>query len=224
MTISTEKEEVVGVMDRLCNALSATISSNTGRLGVQLRNQIGDMRVNYDIWWLDGTFMTKLLACFTTARQAPVKLESLTVVRQALFAEHPVGGVSMTIVQGAITLCLSAEGRMITDIKFVSRDDVENMITKMGAAFDTARDLAADAIDSSNYQALTALAGSVISHLADVARPLPRMITFKMSKTMPALVVAQRFYYDPSRWEEIISENRTIHPAFVQREIRGLSA
>jgi prophage DNA circulation protein len=167
--------------------------------------------------------MEKLLACFTTAREAPVKLESLEAVHLAMFDEAPVGDISIAIVQAAITFCLSAEARLVIAIGFTSRDDVENMIGRMRVAFDEARELAADANDSSNYQALTALAGSVIAHLSDIARPLARMVTFRMKKNIPALTAAQRLYYDPTRWEEIVAENKTFHPAFVQREIRGLS-
>ena len=223
MSLNTEKEEIAVVVNRLCDNLSTTISSKLGREGVALRHQIGDVRANYDTMLRDGQFATELLACFTTAREANVKLESLIFVRQGLFAENPDGDISIAIVQAAIVFCLAAESRMISVIEFVSRDDVEIMMRRMKLAFDTARDLAADALDSSTYQQLTALAGALTNHLANKARPLPRMVTFNIPTSLPALAVSQRIYYDSSRWEEIIQENKTIHPAFVQREIRGLS-
>lgn len=224
MSLISEHIEIAAVINRLLDNLSATNSSQTGREGVALRNQIGDVRANYDRMLRDDTFTTELLACFTAAREANVKLASLAVVHQRLFEEKPVGPISISIIQAATVFCLAAESRMITDITFVSRDDVEVMIKKMKLAFDTARELAADALDTTCYQKLTALAGALTNHLSTVARPLPRMIAFKLPVSLPALALSQRVYYDPSRWEEIIDENKTIHPAFVRREIRGLSA
>lgn len=223
MSMNSEKEEIAALIERLCNNLSATVSSKTGRAGVTLRNQIGKVRAKYDTMLRDNTFTTELMACFTAARTANVTLDSLTVVRQGLFSETPDGDISAAIIQAAITFCLSTEARMIGLLEFTSRDDVETLMKRMKLAFDTARDLAADALDSSTYQALTALAGSLTNHLSNTARPLPRMVTFNMRITLPALSASQLVYYDSSRWEELVLENKTIHPAFMQRELRGLS-
>jgi prophage DNA circulation protein len=49
------------------------------------------------------------------------------------------------------------------------------------------------------------------------------MVDFSMSMSYPAVALSQRIYYDASRWEELIAENRTIHPLFMRRSVRGLS-
>jgi hypothetical protein len=224
MSLSSEQDEITGIVNRMLNNLAATVESKTGSSGASLRQQIGDIRASYMDYLKDNIFTTELLVCFTTARDLKVRLGSMANVRLGLFDETPVGEISNAIVQAGIGFCLSAESKLITDIEFVSRDDVDAMIKTMKSAFDTARELAADAIDSASYQSLTFLAGALTSYLADAARPLPRMVTFHMQTPMPALALSNRIYYTTERWEEVVNENRIVHPAFCPREIRGLAS
>lgn len=224
MSLSKESVELSGIINRLLDNLSLSITSQTGREGVELRHQIGNIRSNYNAMIADGTFALGLQSCFTSAQQANATLASMFIVHQGLFKEVPIGEISSAVVQMAIIFCLSTESRMISVMKFNSRNDVETMINKMRGVFDTARLLSADAPDTSPYQKLTILAGNLINHLSDVSRPLPRMITFILTASLPALTLSQRLYYTAERSDEIIDENKIIHPAFCMREIRGLSA
>jgi hypothetical protein len=224
MSLNQENVAVSGIVNRLLDNMALLVNSQTGRDGAELRHQIGDIRSNYYSMIIDGTFPSKLLACFTLALTANSKLDSLFVVHQGLFNETPVGEISSAVVQMAILFCLATESRMISALQFNSRDDVESMMVKMRNTFDTARLLAADSLDTTAYQKLIALAGSLINHLSSVARPLPRMVTFTLTTTLPALAVCQRVYYSADRSDEIIDENKIVHPAFCMREIRGLSA
>lgn len=223
MSINKEIVEINGIVNRLLDNLSLTITSQTGSQGIELRHQIGNIRSNYNSMISGGTFPTELQSCFKEALTANVTLASLFRVHLGLFQELPIGAISSAIVQMGILFCLSAESRMITSIEFNSRDDVELMMNKMRDTFDVARLLAADAPDTTSYQKLTILAGNLISHLSDVARPLARMVTFIMSASFPSLTLSQRIYYSADRAEEIVAENKIIHPAFCTREIRGLS-
>lgn len=219
-----QKNEVIEVVNRLLDNLAGTVSSKVGRKGVALRQKIGDLRASFLEELRTETFAAKLLVCFQSASDAGVKLSSLANVHRKLFEERPVGDISTSIIQIATVFCLSAESRLILKIEFTSRDDVETMIKDMKIAFDTARDLAADAIDSFSYQTLTVLSGALTNHLATIARPLPRVVTFNMSTTMPALSLSNRIYHTADRWEELVLENKIVHPAFCLRQIRGLSA
>jgi len=223
MSLNSEKDEIDGVVNRMLDALSSSAPSRTGTEGISLRSKIGDMRANYFEYLRVGTFAANLLDCFTTAREANVKLSGLIIVHQTLFDEELIGSISIEIVQVAIVFCLAAESRMIAELVFVSRDDVEIMMNRMKIVFDTARNLAADMLDSSAYQKLTALAGALTNHLANASRPLPRMLTFELAIVLPALALSQRVYYNAERWEELMNENKIVHPAFSPRSIRGLS-
>jgi len=224
MSLNTERVEIDGVIGRLFDNLSLTITSQTGTNGAHLRQKMGDLRANYAFYLADGIFPQKLLEFFTLTRENGASLASIATVRDQLFNERPVGVVSIAIVQTAIVFCLSAESRIITETEFVSRDDVNHMIKTMKIAFDKARDGAADMSDSSSYQTLTFLAGALTNHLSNTARPLPRMVTFNLFISLPALALSNRIYHTADRWEEVVNENHIVHPAFCIREIRGLSA
>jgi len=223
MSLNKEVVELNGIINRLLDNLSLSITSQTGREGVEFRHQIGNIRSNYNSMISGGTFPTELLSCFQTALIANVKLAGLFVVHQGLFQEVPVGKISAAIVQMGILFCLSTESRIIITMNFDSRDDVELMMNQMRDVFDIARLLAADLSDTTSYQRLTVLAGNLISHLSDVSRPLPRMVTFTLAASFPSLTLSQRIYYTADRADEIVAENKIIHPAFCKREIRGLS-
>lgn len=220
---SPERREIEGVVTRLLDLMSATVSSKSGRDSAALRNAIGDMRANFMLYLAQGTFADNLLECFTVIVNMGGELPRLAAVHQQLFLEEPVGQTTGTVVQLAISLCLAAESQVILSIEFTSRDEVDELLKRTREAFDTARELSADSSDPSFYKTLTSLAGSVTRYLADTARPLSRIVTFVLPDTMPALALSNRIYYDPARWEEIIEENKTVHPAFCQREIRGLA-
>lgn len=112
---------------------------------------------------------------------------------------------------------------MIAALSFVSRDDVDAMLRKVKKAFDTARDKAADEIDSATYQQLTYLGGALINHLATSSRHLPRMVWFNLARNFPALTASMRLYHAADRAEELVQENHIVHPLFCLRDLRGLN-
>lgn len=223
MTINSERKEITAVVNRLLDNLSGMVSSQTGEAGYSLRRQIGDLRALYFTYLSDGTFATRLLDCFKIARTGGVTLPNFVRVREYLFTEVPTDEISITIVQAATGFCLSSESQIIAYTEFTRRDDVEAMIDVMKIAFDKARELAADGFDSEGYKSLTFLAGALTNHLAATALKLPKSVKFKVANSFPALVLSQRVYYDASRWEELVAENRVVNPAFCPREVTGLS-
>ncbi len=213
--------EVVG---RIFDGLSVTIPSVAGSSGSDLRRQIGDLRAFAIDKLEDQTFSTELLNCFTAARLAGASRQSFEMLRQKLFAEVFTGPVTASIIYAAIVYCLGAESRLITAIIFKSRDDVDIMMKKMSAAFKTACDTAADEMDPQSYQTISASYAALMQFLSTTARPLPRMMKFELPLPFPALTAAMKMYQDPSRWEEIVGENHVVHPAFLPRQLVGLSA
>ena len=222
MSLHSELPQLDGIINRLMDSLNRY--AKIGLDGAALRQQTGFVLANYPKMLDTNTFGAELLKCFTIALAANITLDNLVFVHTNLFNETPTGFIAKAVVQASILICLSSEVRIISVMEFVSRDDVDIMIARMKLAFDQARDLAADTIDSASYQALTFLGGSLFNFLAKTARPLPRMITFNLTQPLPAMALSLRIYGDPLRWEEVIAENKTIHPLFCQRTIIGLSA
>lgn len=223
MTVQSEQDELRGIIDRFCDALF-TIVPLRGEAGSELRRKIGIFHVDAFKMLLDRTFAEFLLDIFTVARTSSISIVSISRVREVLLLESPVGEVSTRVVQTGIVYCLAFECRVISSTEFSSQNEVEVEIKRMNEAFDKAREMAADAMDSASYQSMTALAGSLMNHLASVSRQLPRIIKFEFNDYLPSLTISQRIYQDASRYEEIAAENRTIHPLFVQRDIIGLSS
>lgn len=221
-TLNSEQQAIKVIVNNLLDNLMATIPPQADQ-GAIFRHLIGEIRANFSPMLRNGTFSQNLLDCFAIIRKSNAKLASLFVVHNDLFAETANTDMTNALVQTAIVFCLSTEARMITDIAFVNRDDVEEMIKVMKGIFDLAIEMSADLSDTSFYRALIALSGSLTAHLATVARPLPRIISFDLKVPLPALSLSNLIYYTPERWEEIVAENRIVHPAFCPREIRGLS-
>lgn len=216
-------DEFEQILTRLLDNLSAATASS-GERGAELRRKIGIMRVDFMKQVNAGIFANELLTIFSLAAEANTALHGMVSVRNSLFAETPQDQIAKALVTSSIILCLSAETRLIVAIEFTSRDDVEVMMARMKDAFEIARELAVEDKESGAYETLTYMGGSLTNHLANTARPLPRMINFTVSKPLPALALSNRLYFDANRWEEIVAENKIIHPAFCIRELRGLSA
>lgn len=224
MSLHSEKDEIKGVVNRLIDSLSSTITWEVGRVGIVFRVSLGDLQANYYAYLNEGTFSQKLLDCFTNARNANVSFASFSKVHNQLFLENPVGEISQTIVMIAIVYCLAAEARVLTGATFVSQDDVRLTIQRAVSVFETAKVKAADAPDSSVYRSLITLGGSLVNHLTTTSYPLPRLIMFDLAVSMPALSLSQLIYHTADRSDEILNENKIIHPAFCPRSIRGLSS
>lgn len=223
MSIFSQTQELEEVIGRWADNMLFTVSSQTGELGAELRRQIGDVRANLISMVVDETLPDKLLGCYQAANLARVKLPALVNVRNKLWQENAQGNLAKAVVQSLIVMCLSAESRIIITMTFKSRDDIEVMMGKMKVAFDTAKEMAADQMDSISYQKLTYLAGSVARYLSVTAKPLPRMVNIRLTRPMPALTASQLIYRQAGRWEELVDENKVVHPAFCRVHLRGLS-
>jgi prophage DNA circulation protein len=78
-------------------------------------------------------------------------------------------------------------------------------------------------ITGTNYEYLVALSAALIQHLAATERMLPRLVSYQLAASLPALTVANLLYGDGARFDELIAENKTVHPAFMQRDLVALS-
>jgi prophage DNA circulation protein len=93
----------------------------------------------------------------------------------------------------------------------------------MNDAFNQTVEIAADDMDAGTYQVLIHLQGDVIQHLVDRGRLLPQIIDYSYPIVMPVLRMAQRAYADPSRYQELINENKIVHPGFMPQSGKMLA-
>jgi hypothetical protein len=194
-----------------------------GRAGSDLRLVVGDLNAHVSDYIRDGSFAARLLTCYATATAAGITVAWLDQVLEQLFNEQPKYLASVSVQQNSILMALAQDARVLGATTFVSREDVDLMLVKMKDWFDQARQLAAAQRDNPGYNALISLAGAITRYLADVARPMPRMLQFSIAP-MPSLTMSQYIYYEGGRSEELIAENKVVHPLFMPTSIRGLSS
>ena len=69
-------------------------------------------------------------------------------------------------------------------------------------------------MDQATFQALIRLHGALTNHLVATALPLPQMVQYQFFSILPSLVVSHKLYADAARADEVVAENRIVHPAF----------
>jgi hypothetical protein len=64
-------------------------------------------------------------------------------------------------------MCLANEGRVIADMTFSNRAEVEDLKHAMSTAFASAEEIAADSMDQMTYRVLVELHAAIIFHLIE---------------------------------------------------------
>jgi hypothetical protein len=195
-----------------------------GRSGSDLRTAINDFRVNAQALFMADAAGEPQTEIFTLAVAAGITLPGMEVVRQQAMAQTPklVGGLIEK--DCLLRWALAAQGQIIANMTFTSRDDVDALKGGVNDRFADSEEAAADDMDSATYRKLVALHAAISFHLIETARPLPNMATFWFATPGPTLYFANRLYADASRADELRDENKVIHPAFMVRTGRALSS
>lgn len=209
----TDIEEAAPIVLRLLTHLAACIPP-AGLAGSQARTAIGDTAAIINSLLASDALGPPLANCFVLVQQAGATQPQIDQVRVLTTVETPktLGGI---LVQNAgIYLCMATEAQIIASMTFTSRQDVEAIKTLLRQPFDIAEELAADDMDQTTFMALISLDAAITNYLVVTARPLPRMIGYQFATPLPSLVIAYRLYQDASRADQVVHENKIVHPAF----------
>jgi hypothetical protein len=152
--------------------------------------------------------------CFDLTRQAGCDLPHMDEIRVLLDVETPKTLGATMIRDRSINFALCQEGKIISNMSFVSRQDVDDLITQIQIPFNKAEEVAADTMDQMDYQGIIELRAAIVNFLVSTSRPLPSMLSYQFAKPLPSLVISHRLYGDASRYDEIRAENKVVHPAF----------
>ena len=209
-----EAKEVLGIIQRIGPVVLSSAVSLTGTVGTALRRAVGMMVVDRALTD-PQSFCFAFNVCVDLARHCGATLVTMDRIRKAALAETPAGLPAVGTVMDIVRLTLAMEARIVAYMKFRSREEADQIALQMNAAFSETAEIAADDLDAATYMAILRLHGDVTRHLSDQGRQLPRVIAYVHPAVMPALRMAQRAYADPSRYEELISENHVVHPAFM---------
>jgi prophage DNA circulation protein len=218
-----DAQEAAGICQRVLTYMLA-LAPSRGRPGSDFRTAVGDFLADAEALIQNDEAGQPLADIFDLARNASIGQPQLAAVRAQAALEKPttVGGLLMK--NSLIEFSLATEGRIIADIKFVNRDDVEALGMEMSVAFAPMQEIAADDMAQAVYQALISLHAAIAYHLAVTALPLPQMLNYQFYDFLPSVVLSYRLYADAGRADEVVAGNKIVHPAFCLREGRALSS
>lgn len=214
--------EAVPIVNSTLEALLAWVPTR-GNEGATLRSEVNNVRANSLQLLAADAIGPPLANCFRLSREAGASLKQIEHVRATAAANEPELVGAVMIRDALIQFCLETQARILGDMEFVSRDDVDEVRTILNAAFDAIEEDIADRMDAMTYRALIELHAAVSFFLIETARPLPRMLNYQFNLPLPSLAIAQKLYYDASRADELRRENKIIHPAFCALRGRALS-
>jgi len=190
------------------NATSLQTSQLSFLCGQLLSNASAELSAGGPQFWID------LVACFEAARPLATFV-TMDTVRLAATALTPIGLPAIALKNFSIRMALAEQARILAATTFVSRQDIDKYFSQINASFGAAETVAANNLDNVAYTALLNIHAAVSNDLANRSRPLPRIVTYSFSQPMPSLWLSQRIYYDPTRADELIAENKPIHPLFM---------
>jgi prophage DNA circulation protein len=194
-----------------------------GRPGSDLRTAIGDIKAHIQSLLINNTIGPPLVECFELARLTGATLSNMNQVHETAAAQTATLPGAIVVKDALIELALAAEGKIIADMNFISRQDVEMVKNMINDAFAPLEEEIADQMDAMTYRAIISLHAAITFHLYATARPLPQMLSFRFGIPMPTLMIAQRLYADAGRADELRQENKVVHPAFMRPTGRALS-
>lgn len=194
-----------------------------GREGFDLRHMVGELRANAHFQIRAGTIGSDLLACFDQAYLAGATLAQMDKVRETLLPELPLSNLGKSLKGSGIIFTLVEQCKLITAMTFVSRDDANRMLSKMAAIIETIKLEVSELFFGTEYAGVVALSAALVQHLAATERQLPRLVSYQLAANLPTLTVSNLLYGEGSRSDELIAENKIVHPAFSPRSIVALS-
>jgi prophage DNA circulation protein len=200
-----------------------TWAPTRGRPGSDLRTAIGDIKAHIEALLQGDRIGPPLLNCFELANKTGMTLSQMNQVHATAAAQTATLPGAIVIKDALIEFALAAEAKIIADMDFVSREDVELVKNHINAAFAPLEEEVADQMDAMTYRAIISLHAAITFHLYETARPLPEMLRFRFGISMPTLLIAQRLYADAGRADELRLENKVVHPAFMLPNGRALS-
>jgi prophage DNA circulation protein len=220
------KEDAVEAYPLMVTVLNALLSwtATRGRTGADLRSAISDVKVAGLRLLQTDSIDVPLIECFELARRAGINMAQIEHVRVVASQQVAKSVGAIMTKDTLIELALMTQGYLISAMTFVSRQDVDDVKNVINAGFSAMEEELADQMDAMTYRAVIALHASIVMHLYETARPLPRMINFRFNQALPSVVMAHRLYADAGRADELRRENKIVHPAFMAMRGKALSS
>jgi prophage DNA circulation protein len=191
-----------------------TWAPTRGREGANLRATVNDVRANVLPLLHTDTIGPSLAECFDLAFETGATLSNIEKVRITASERIPTLVGAVTIRDSLVQFCLVTQARILADTTFTSREDVQNIRAMFNTSFHTIEEDIANRMDAMTYRAIVELHAAISFYLVETARPLPRMLRYSFNLPLPTITMAHRLYHDAGRADELLRENKIVHPAF----------
>ena len=221
-----EMNECVAMLGKVTGFLLASVPSSAtiGIIGSQFRLDVGTLMATAADQLVAQTDAVSLYTCFEDARLCGCDLPHMRNIRSQIAALTPSTPKAILLVEMALVFALSETTQIIQAMTFTARDQVDTLLLNLQHDFGVSIEQAADRLDSTTFQALTALHASIVRYLVVTAQPLPLLTTYTFAQSFPTLVISQHLYGDASSADDILAQNHIVHPAFCPRSGRALAA
>jgi prophage DNA circulation protein len=223
MIVKTERAEALAIATRMLAALLSFSLTPTGTAGADLRSAVGRFLANFSELVIDKVVGTELFACFEQARAAGATLYSMNTVREAMFLEQPAFQLGFDMMNAGIIFSFVEQSEIISRMEFKSRSQVSVLLDEVSVVIEAIKLNKADEFIPNDYQNFVSLAALLVQHMSATERQLPRIIQLQMPVHYTSLSLSNRIYGEGGRSEELAAENKTVHPAFMQRDIIALA-
>ena len=172
-----------------------------------------------------STYWSGLQACFEQARVAGATYETMDAVRVLVPTFKPLAtNLGAMISNFVMRMTLVEQAQILSARAFTSRTEVDSYIDRIMASFGAAIDVAAANMDTGVYVALVKLQSAVVADLTARAAPLPSIVAATFPRPLPALLIAQALFQDPTQVAAIVAMNSVPHPAFMPTSLKVLSS
>lgn len=216
--------EATSVLTGMLTALNGTAAGQLGIPGSQLFLAIGDLIAAGEAALRASALGASLLAVFELATTAGATRAGMRTVLSAMTAAAPKSALAAAVANAGIELSLVEIARILAATTFTSSNDVSVTIASNNTDFALAEETVADAGDVGTYQALVALHGAVTRDLVKRSLQLPILVAYSFPRSLPSVAMAWRLYADSTRADELVAQNKVIHPAFMPAQGVALSA
>jgi len=138
-------------------------------------------------------------------------------------------GVAMAAMQSATgdlfrRAAVVALARASAAYQPTSSDDAAAVRTAVCAILDKEITIAGDQGQDATFNALRSVRAAVSQDLTVRGAGLAAITLVATSQPIPAPVLAQRLYRDPTRADELVSQAAPVHPAFMPVKFKALSS
>jgi len=208
--------DIIRLPETLFEAISSRIEqvfgsiATIGEAGEDLLGVGEDLALPYSAAAADLAFRSSVLMAALRA-MLEFNAEGAAVIGEGAQAELEAENLAV-IVKVFRTASTIEAARVLATTSFDSSDRALAVLEEIAGDID---DLAAATEDDDEYRTLVDLRAAAAAHIQSTAADLPQIVGFLVTETVPALVLAQRLYGDPSMAEDLIKRNGLRNPAAI---------